>query len=224
MQKQSLEASHRLFLMFAWKKVLKTFWKNFLGDLTFSSSLNASPRSPINLWRKPNVAGRGDFRYCSHWLTWLASSVWILHSNYLHMRLSVIVTCICSIECTWSSGAQERASSRRCLCNKEMRTFSHIRTHQSTSETFDISLWKRKRKPAAVNYSYRHCGSGDEWHLWCISVTSFCLFGFVEHHVSKMNFHHNVKKNLFHMPINIPAFSGTLAGQRVQRPNILRFP
>jgi len=28
----------------------------------------------------------------------------------------------------------------------------------------------------------------------------------VEHHVLKMTFHHNVKKNLFHILTNIPAF------------------
>ena len=42
--------------------------------------------------------------------------------------------------------------------------------------------------------------------LWYISATSFCLFCFVEHHVLKVTFHHNVKKNLFHISTNIPAF------------------
>jgi len=28
----------------------------------------------------------------------------------------------------------------------------------------------------------------------------------VEHHVSKMTFHHNPKKNLFHISTNIPVF------------------
>jgi len=37
-------------------------------------------------------------------------------------------------------------------------------------------------------------------------VTSFCNFCIVEHRVSKMTFHHNVKKNLFYISINIPAF------------------
>jgi len=35
--------------------------------------------------------------------------------------------------------------------NKDMRTFSRIRAHQSTSETINISLWKRKTTPASVN-------------------------------------------------------------------------
>jgi len=33
-----------------------------------------------------------------------------------------------------------------------------------------------------------------------------------------MTFHHNIKKNLFHISTNIPAFSGMLADQRAQRP------
>jgi len=36
------------FLNICLKKVLKIFWKNFLGYPTFSLSLNASPRSAIN--------------------------------------------------------------------------------------------------------------------------------------------------------------------------------
>jgi len=73
----------------------------------------------------------------------------------------------------------------------------------------------RKTKPASVNY-FAICGSDDEQDLWCISVTSFCLFCVVEHHVSKMTFHHNVKKNLFHISTNIPAFFPVycLAGDR----------
>jgi len=36
--------------------------------------------------------------------------------------------------------------------NKEMRTFCRIRAHQSTSEAFNTLLWRRKTKPASVNY------------------------------------------------------------------------
>ena len=36
-----------------------------------------------------------------------------------------------------SSGTQQCASRRKFLFNREMRTFSRIRAHQSTSETFD---------------------------------------------------------------------------------------
>jgi len=35
--------------------------------------------------------------------------------------------------------------------NKEMRSSSRIRPHQSTSETINTSLWRRKTKPASVN-------------------------------------------------------------------------
>jgi len=35
--------------------------------------------------------------------------------------------------------------------NKEMRTFSRIRAHQSTRETMNTSLWRRKTKPASFN-------------------------------------------------------------------------
>jgi len=74
LQNQSVEASHLRFFIFAWKKFWKCLCKTFWA-ISFSSSLNASPRSAINITTKPNVAGRGDFRYCSHWLTWLAISV-----------------------------------------------------------------------------------------------------------------------------------------------------
>jgi len=36
--------------------------------------------------------------------------------------------------------------------NKEMRTSTHIPAHQSTCETFNTSLRRRKTKPASVNY------------------------------------------------------------------------
>jgi len=36
--------------------------------------------------------------------------------------------------------------------NKEIRSFSRIRAHPSTSETFNATLWRRKTKPASVNY------------------------------------------------------------------------
>jgi len=54
-------------------------------------------------------------------------------------------------------------------------------------------------------------------HMRFISVTGFCSFRVVEHHVLKMTFHHNVQKNLFHISTNVPAFcSGILVGQRAQ--------
>jgi len=63
---------------------------------------------------------------------------------------------------------------------------------------------KQKNK-ASFCQLLRHCGSGDESDLWHISVTSFYLFYVVEHHVLKMTFNHNVKKNV-HISTNIPAF------------------
>ena len=39
-----------------------------------------------------------------------------------------------------------------CFSDKEMCTFSRIRAHQSTSYTFNTSLWRRKAKPASVNF------------------------------------------------------------------------
>jgi len=73
-QNRSPEASYFLFWNFAWKE--------FLGDPTFSSSLNVSPRSAINFLTEIKRC-RSDFQYCWHWLTWLASSVSILHSDLI---------------------------------------------------------------------------------------------------------------------------------------------
>jgi len=36
--------------------------------------------------------------------------------------------------------------------DKEMRTFSRIRAHQSTIETIETTLRRRKTKPASINY------------------------------------------------------------------------
>jgi len=36
--------------------------------------------------------------------------------------------------------------------NKEMGAFSHIRAHQSTSETSNTSWWRWKTKSASVDY------------------------------------------------------------------------
>jgi len=52
----------------------------------------------------------------------------------------------------------------------------------------------------------RHCGSGDEQDLWYISVTSFCLFCVVEHHVLKMTFHQIAKRSLFIFQPLLPHF------------------
>jgi len=85
-----------------------------------------------------------------------------------------------------------------------MRTFGRIRAHQSTSETFNTSLWRRKTKPASVNYfatvvlaTYKTCDT-IPWQVFVFSV--------VEHHVLTMTFHHNVNKNPFHISTNVAAF------------------
>ena len=105
------------------------------------------------------------------------------------------------------------------LCNQELRTFCRIGAHQSASETFDTRLWRRKTMLASVNYfdivalaTNKTCGAFP----WQVSVFSVW---WLEHHVSKMTFHHNIKKNLFYISTNIPAFlSDILAGQRARRP------
>jgi len=87
--------------------------------------------------------------------------------------------------------------------NKEMRTFSRIRAHQSKSETFNTLLWTRKTKPAPVNcftlvvLATSKAGSTFPWQVSVFSV--------VEHHVLETTFHHLVKKNPFHISTNIPA-------------------
>jgi len=50
--------------------------------------------------------------------------------------------------------------------NKEMRTFSRIRAHQSASETINKNFWRRKTKPVSVNYfaivvlaTHKACGT-----------------------------------------------------------------
>jgi len=58
------EASYFLFWNFAWKE--------FLGDPTFSSSLNASSRSAINFATETKRCGHKRFQHFLHWLTWLA--------------------------------------------------------------------------------------------------------------------------------------------------------
>jgi len=85
--------------------------------------------------------------------------------------------------------------------NEEMRTFCRIRAHQSTSETINTNLWRRKTKPASIYFAVvvlatnKTCGA--------FPLTSFWI---VEHRGLKVTFHHNVKENLFHFSTNISAF------------------
>ena len=101
--------------------------------------------------------------------------------------------------------------------NKEMRTFSRIGAHQSASETFNTSLWKKKTKPASVKYfaimvlaTNKTCGT----FLWQVSVFSV-LWNIM---FSKWLFITMSKRTCFIFQPIFPHFSGILADQRVQRP------
>jgi len=58
--------------------------------------------------------------------------------------------------------------------DKEMHTFSRIRTHQSTSETFNTSLWRKKQSQLLSTTSrlwfWRRITCGT--CLWQVSVFS----------------------------------------------------
>ena len=88
--------------------------------------------------------------------------------------------------------------------NKEMRTFSRIGAYQSTSYTFNTSLWRRKTKPASVNYfaitvlATNKTGSRFPWQVSTFSVLWNIMF--------EKWLYHNAKKNLFHISTNIPTF------------------
>ena len=133
---------HRIF--FFWNFA----WKKFLSDPTFSSSVNVSSRSAVHFTTETKL----------QWLTWLASSVSILHSDELHLRLNVIMASLCSIDCSWLLSVLPVADS---FSDKEMGTFIRIRAHQSTRETMKTSLWRRKTKPASFN-DFGFDDSGDE--------------------------------------------------------------
>jgi len=60
-----------------------------------------------------------------------------------------------------SSSVQDVLPVEDSFSNKEMRTFSRIRAHQSISETFNHKFVKEKNK-ASFCQLLRHCGSGGE--------------------------------------------------------------
>ena len=100
--------------------------------------------------------------------------------------------------------------------NKEMRTFSRIRAHQSTRETFNTSLWRRKTKSASVNYfaivilaTNKTCGTFP----WQVSV-----FSMLWNIMFWKTFHHNVKEPVFYLNQYFHVFSSMFAGQRAQKP------
>jgi len=83
-------------------------------------------------------------------------------------------------------------------------TFIRIRAHQSISETFNTSLWRRKTKSASVNYfafvvlaTNKLCGTFP-WQasvFLCCGTSSF-----------KNGFSSQCQKDLFHILTNIPTF------------------
>ena len=102
--------------------------------------------------------------------------------------------------------------------NKEMRTFSRIGAHQSTSETFNTSLWRRKTKPASVSYFAIVVLANKT----CVVVhfrDKFLSFLFCGTSCFKSDFSSQCQKEpLSHFNQYSRIFSGILAGQRAQRP------
>jgi len=101
--------------------------------------------------------------------------------------------------------------------NKEMRTFSHIGAHQSTTETFSTSLWRKKTKSASVNCfgvvvlaKNKTCGTFP-WQVSVFSVLWNIMF-------QKWLFITIPKRTCFIFQPIFPYFSGILAGQKTQRP------
>jgi len=98
--------------------------------------------------------------------------------------------------------------------NKEMRTFSRIRAHQSTNETqvcegqkqsqllsttSPLWFWRRIRLVVHILDKFLY--------FLCCGTSCF-----------KNDFHHNVKRTCFIFQPIFPHFSGILAGQSAQRP------
>ena len=102
--------------------------------------------------------------------------------------------------------------------NNEMRTFSSIRAHQPTIETFNTSLWRRKTKPTSVNYfaivvlaTNKTDGGTFPIQLSVVSVLWNIMF-------QKWLFITMLKKAVLYLNQYSRIFSGILAGQRAQRP------
>jgi len=98
-----------------------------------------------------------------------------------------------------------------------MRTFSPNRAHQSTVETFNTSLWRRKTKPASVNYfaivvlaTNKTCGTFP----WEVSVFSV-LWNIM---LKKLFWLQCQKETVSYFNQSSRIFSGTLTGQRDRRP------
>jgi len=138
------------FLIFVWKKVLKIFSKNFLGDPTFfiiskrQSFLSNKfyDRNQTLQTQAISAIVRIDW---PDWLVLLS----ILHTSATKCNGGIYMF-------HWMLVAPQALKSvlpvEDFFSKNEMRTFSRIRARQSTSETFNTSLWRRKTKPASVNY------------------------------------------------------------------------
>ena len=124
---------------------------------------------------------------------------------------------ICSIECSWllrrsRAGFQSKISFliRKCAHFVVSAHISLQVKHRFVKDRNKASFCQLLRH--VVLATNKTCGT----YPWQVFNPVVCV---VEHHVLKMTFHHNFKMNLFHISTNIPAFfTGTLAGQRAQRP------
>ena len=167
---------HCIFFKFGLKKVLKIFWKKVLGYWTFSSSLNASSISAINFTTESKTLRAEAISNIVRvdWGDWLA----------LYQFFMVSITSatkrnrgICMLH--WLLVAPQALKSvlpvAASFSYQALRTISRIRAHQSTRETINTSLWRRKAKPASVNYftvvvlaTNKTCGAFP----WRVSVFS----------------------------------------------------
>ena len=105
-----------------WKFFGKTFW----AIQRFHHLQTPLLAQQSILRQKPNAAGRGDFRYCSHWLTWLATSLsilqWFIRSankcnRDIYMLHWMLVT---------PRALKSMLPVAESFSNKEMRTFCHF--------------------------------------------------------------------------------------------------
>jgi len=101
--------------------------------------------------------------------------------------------------------------------DKEMRTFSRIRAHQSTSDTFNTLLLRKKTKPASVNYfaivvlATTKTGGTFPWQVSVFSALWNTMF-------QKRLFITMSERICFIFQPVFPHFSGVVAAQRAQRP------
>ena len=128
--------------------------KKFLGDPTFlSSPLKTSLHSAINFGTETKCCRQKRFPL----LYALIGLTGWLHINSFTLFISPTKRNrdICMFH--WLLVAPQALKSvlpvEESLSNKEMRTCSRILAHQSTSETINITLWRRKTKPPLSQYT-----------------------------------------------------------------------